>query len=81
MILIIARWIRTRVVLARFSRLRARRRQREIHVSVGSTIHHFGSTSKPSAVSERLTISRLHVPVLRRYRRRVHPGSRRRRRF
>ena len=44
----------------------APRRQRKIHASVRSTIYRFGSTAKPVAVSERLTISTLQVPVSRR---------------
>ena len=66
MSLIMASRIRAREVLARFSRLRARRRQREIHASVRSTIQRLGRTWKPLPASERLTMSRVHVPVSRR---------------
>ena len=42
---------------ARFSKSFARRRQRPSHPNVRSTIQRLGSTTKPMAVSERLTIS------------------------
>jgi hypothetical protein len=51
-----ARRIRATDVLARFSRLRARRRQRVSQASVLSTIQRFGSTTKPRTTSGRLTM-------------------------
>jgi len=57
-----ARRRKASAILARFSKSFARRRQRPSHPKVRSTIHRLGSTSKPLAVSERLTISRCHTP-------------------
>src|SRR3712207_7352706 len=55
MSLTIANRIRATDVLARFSRLRARRRQRVSQASVLSTIQRFGSTTKPRAACARRT--------------------------
>jgi len=47
-----------------FSQSRASRRQRPSHAKVRSTTHLRGSTSKPSAVSERLMICSVQRPRL-----------------
>src|SRR3546814_21157129 len=44
----------------------ARRRFRLSQASVRSTTQRLGSTTKPFAVSDRLTISRVHLPMRRR---------------
>jgi hypothetical protein len=65
MSLTMANRIRATDVLARFSRLRARRRQRVSHASVRSTIQRFGSTTKPVAPARRLTMRRRQPPLRR----------------
>ena len=47
-----------------FSQSFASLRQRPSHAKVRSTTHRLGMTSKPFAVSERLTISSVHFPIL-----------------
>ena len=46
----------------RFSKPSASRRQRPIQANVRSTIHRFGSTTKPFALSDRLTICSFPPP-------------------
>jgi len=52
-----ARRRKARAVLVRFSKSLARRRHLPSHAKVLSTTHLLGMTSKPTAVSDRLTIS------------------------
>ncbi len=47
-----------------FSKSLARRRLRPNHANVRSTTHRRGNSTKPLAVSERLTISSVQVPSL-----------------
>ena len=61
--LIIANRIRATDVLARFSRLRARRRQRVSQASVLSTIQRFGSTTKPRTAAARRTMRSRQCPL------------------
>ena len=61
----IARGGRAAAVLARFSKSRASRRLRLIQASVRSTIQRLATTTKPSALLGRLTISTRQQPVLR----------------
>ncbi len=50
-------------IRVRFSKSLASLRQRPIQANVRSTIHRFGSTTKPFAWSDRLTICSLQPPM------------------
>ncbi len=64
MMRIMASRTKAATVLAYRSKSRERRRHRLIQAKVLSTIHRLGKTTKPLAMSLRLTISTFQVPVL-----------------